>query len=167
MSEIADFSDRQEPCELCDEGVAHLQPLGKIEFPYGVLDEAVELTVCGPIWECDTCGGRYTGAGAEEIMHDAVCDHLGRLRPSQIREIRREFGMSQRAFGEHTEIGVASIKRWEAGAQIQSKIYDGLLRYHLSKVEDHKERSAYPTPTFRTVLTDDRYEAASRFKLAA
>jgi len=167
MRKIADFSERQEPCELCDEGVAHLQPHGKIAFPYGSGEEAVELTITGPVWECKACGGRYTGEGVEEMMHDAVCDHLGRLRPSQIRKIRSALGMSQRAFGEHTEIGVASIKRWEAGAQIQSKVYDGLLRFYLSECGERKDKTKLAAPTFRTTLAMDRYAAADVFKLAA
>lgn len=166
MNKIVDLTDYQEPCELCEVGVAQLAH-GKITFHYGAGEEAVELTVNGPVWECETCGGRYTGEGAEEMMHDAVCDHLGRLRPSQIRKIRSALGMSQRVFGEHSEIGVASIKRWEAGTQIQSKVYDGLLRFYLSDIENQKKKAKRSTPIFRTKLEKDRHAAADAFKLAA
>ena len=57
-------------------------------FEYGSGDSAVELTVTVPVRRCDDCEFDYLDEVAEGMKHDAVCEHLGVLRPSRIRHTR-------------------------------------------------------------------------------
>jgi putative zinc finger/helix-turn-helix YgiT family protein len=91
-------------------------------------DDVVELAAQVPVWACGACGDRYTDSQAEEIRHETVCRHLGRLTPREIRELRDALGYSQRDWAELTGFGIASIKRWETGALIQGLAQDRYMR---------------------------------------
>ena len=141
------------------------------EFEYGSGKDAVVLTARIPIWMCDTCEENFTDWRAEEARHNAVCDHLGRLRPSEIQSIRRSYDVSQDDFAKITGIGVASIKRWEAGSLIQGESFDRYLR--LLKNDENfmrlkrREQSRFEErrPRFRTILPPDSYARSEAFQL--
>ena len=168
MTDIAYEQTSVQPCELCNDGMAILR-MQQSNFPYGIGPEQVMLQAQVPTWVCESCHGTYHGEGTEDAEHDAVCDHLDRLRPSAIRGLRLQLGMNQREFGDHTGIGVASIKRWESGAQIQTKAFDNLLRFY----RDQPGRIGMPSarnwgqPVFRTHIPRERHAAAAVFELAA
>jgi DNA-binding transcriptional regulator YiaG len=111
----------------------------------------------------------YTGEDAEELRHEAVCRHLGRLTPGEIKAIRESYCLTQEKFAEDSGFGVASIKRWELGNQIQSESANNLLlllrtpRNFLLVQEANKKRPFQPK--FRTVMSEITLRQSREFKL--
>jgi putative zinc finger/helix-turn-helix YgiT family protein len=97
-------------------------------FPYGEEAKAVELEALVPVWRCSECGFEYLDESAEEIRHEAVCGHLGVLTPSQIRQIREDYGFSRAEFSRLSRLGEATLNRWENGILVQNQAYDQYLR---------------------------------------
>ncbi|QNA85285.1 helix-turn-helix domain-containing protein [Sphingomonas sp. So64.6b] len=162
MTDIVPTDVSTEPCRLCDDSVAAAG--NRVEhFVYGDGDDAVMLRAMIPIWSCIACGGSYYGEDAEKAMHNAVCDHLGRLRPGEIKAIRLRRGLNQIEFGDETGIGSASIKRWESGSQIQTKAFDNLLRY-FAKGPLPLTANNFGEPVFQTNV-EERRDAADHFSL--
>jgi putative zinc finger/helix-turn-helix YgiT family protein len=95
---------------------------------YGRKDCAVEVPCLVPTYVCSRCGCEWTGPEAEDIRHDAVCRHLGRLTPQEVLKIREKGLLSQAEFSRITGFGEASLSRWETGSQIQNAACDRLLR---------------------------------------
>jgi putative zinc finger/helix-turn-helix YgiT family protein len=157
-------------CPYCDEGTATLSNRRQ-EFVYGSGSDAVTLAVNVPVWSCDGCDHQFTDWRAEEIRHDAVCDHLGRLRPGEIRALREAHNLSQEQFATLTGIGIASIKRWEAGNLIQGEGFDRyirLLRIPLVFKELQSQRIGEAQrfePKFRTDISPKVRIASSIFSL--
>lgn len=157
-------------CAACGEGVQRLS-LEVQSFTYGDGEDEVRLEARVPVWTCENCGLQVTDESAEERRHEAVCEHLGRLAPGKIRQMRADYGMTQDQFAELTGIGVASIKRWELGNQIQSDSSDKYLRLvripanatilMLGSVGGWGRRE----PTFRTDFTAGQLGEAGRFRL--
>ena len=102
----------------------------QFEFGEGTTRQMVSATI--PILHCESCRGEFESADTFAAKHDAVCDHLGLLRPSQVKELRKQFG-SRESFASATGIGAASIARWESGALIQSSAYDRYMRLLVSR----------------------------------
>jgi putative zinc finger/helix-turn-helix YgiT family protein len=94
---------------------------------YGKTDP-VPIPCFVPTNICSNCGCEWTGSEAEDLRHDAVCRHLGRLTPEEVLAIRVDSGLSQAEFSEVTGFGEASLSRWETGAQIQNAACDRMLR---------------------------------------
>jgi DNA-binding transcriptional regulator YiaG len=107
-------------CEQC--GTEHSVSCQAVteELPYGVGSDAVILRVAVPVWACSECGFAYTDEDADHIRHNAICRHLDRPTPTQIRALREAHGLSQDQFAKLTRFGSASIKRWELAEQIPS-----------------------------------------------
>lgn len=155
-----------EKCALCDEQTAHLSHQLH-SFNYGPVADGIVLQATVPVWTCESCGESYLGEEAEEIMHEAVCIYLGRLTPREIRAMRVSFGMRQEDFAEMTGHGVASIKRWESGAQIPSRSADQHLRLYRSLGVEEAKKHTRPRrePEFITVFDADTLARARRFQL--
>ena len=155
-----------EKCAICDDEAARLS-YQIHAFNYGPIDDGVVLHASVPVWTCESCGEAYLGEEAEEIMHEAVCLHLGRLTPREIKAMRVSFGMRQEEFAEMTGHGIASIKRWESGAQIPSRSADQHLRFYRSMgVEEARKRTRpRPEPEFTTAFDADTLARARRFQL--
>src|SRR5712671_6232148 len=107
-------------CAECGERTAR-RTFKDERFSYGSGEEEVELTARVPVWKCDACGFQYTDGEAEEVRHAAICKHLGRLAPDEIRAIRGQYHLSQQEWAARTGFGTASIKRWENGSLIQNE----------------------------------------------
>lgn len=149
-------------CALCGDAAASTSIVDH-EFDYRHAGEIVTLTARVPVTQCSSCEEMYFGDGAEEIKHEAVCRLLGRLTPKEIVEIRKNLKMSQAQLAKHTRIGVASIKRWEAGLVIQGAALDRQLR-NLEPVALHEGRSPW-AGNFRTTITDSMRRRARDFSL--
>lgn len=156
-------------CQSCGERSAACS-LEEQKFVYGAGDDAVSLTVTVPVWTCESCGFQYTDETAEERRHEAVCHHLGRLSPAEVLSVRKDIGMSQDEFADLTGIGIASIKRWELGNQIQNASIDKYLR--LVRIPNNAGLlrlmatvSPDVEPTFRTQVTSLSVVRAETFKL--
>ena len=109
-------------------------------FRHGHGDNAVDLSCEVPVYTCNQCGCEWTGADAEDARQIALCRHLGRLTPEEVRGIRETYGLSQAEFSRIAGIGEASLSRWETGAQLQNASSDRLLRPDSS-------RRAKPAPS--------------------
>lgn len=97
-------------------------------FTYGVGRDAAELSVAVPVHSCAECGTQFTGEEAERLRHETVCQHLGRLTPTEIRDIRSRYGMRRADFATATRLGEATLARWESGALLPNAAYDQYLR---------------------------------------
>lgn len=115
--------------------------VGRLEpdtYTYGQGSDSVKLEVTVPVYRCETCGCQFLGRLAEKIYHEAVCRHLRVMTPSDIREIRRKYGMSRADFAELTKVGEATVARWERGSLVQNAGYDQYL--YLLTFRDNVER---------------------------
>src|SRR4051812_45108258 len=92
----------------------------KDRFRYGEGPHAAELSADVPVRRCAKCKFAWQDAVAFAARHDAICVHLGLLRPSEIRELRKGTYGSREALSAATGIGVASLARWESGSLMQS-----------------------------------------------
>ena len=147
-------------CLMCGEGVATLSYQVQ-EFEYGAGPEAVTLHARVPVWSCSTCELEYVDADGERAQHAAVCRHLGRLTPTDIKGIRVAASLTQKQFADELKCGIASLKRWETGALIQGRSADAAIR----AFQTSRKRTQRPAPSFRTPLTEAHYAAAKRFSL--
>lgn len=96
-----------------------------------------------PVARCESCGQVVLDDGANERISDAVRSQLGVLTPAQIRRSRERLGISPAQLANNLGVAEASLSRWEAGAQIQSRALDRLLRLY------------FGCEQVRTVLADD------------
>jgi putative zinc finger/helix-turn-helix YgiT family protein len=139
-------------------------------FLYGSSEDIASLTARVPVRSCLECGQSFTDEEAEAYRHEAVCTHLGRLTPSNIRAIRESNGLTQEQFAEISGFGVASIKRWECANQIQNLSADRYLRllripqnFQFVRMigSNHEHREA----SFRTTLSDRSIQDSKLFRL--
>lgn len=150
-----------EACTSCGTlGVTH--SVQTQQFAYAEGHNEVLLTAQIPVIECAACGEAYTGADAEEIQHEAVCRYLGRMTPAEIRELRRRHTLTQAKLAERTGIGIASIKRWEAGSLIQNASLDAQLRALDAAAAKIAPR---PQSQFQTQLRPEMWEEQKAFRL--
>ena len=156
-------------CACGNEGV---QVIYETEsFPFGTGENQVILSARVPVIACEECGSRLTDGSAEEIRHAAICRHLGRLAPDAIRAIREGYGLSQNEWADRTGIGIASVKRWEAGNLIQNEAMDRYLRLLLNR-ENFAKVSLMSSPPareasvrFQTHMSEAVLQSASSFVL--
>lgn len=157
----ADFLGAEvQPCIMCGEGQAK-RTLAVQEFAYGTGAEAVVLHAQVPIWSCETCDLEYVDSEGERAQHEAVCRHLGRLTPLQIKALRRGARLTQKELAAELGCGVASLKRWELGTVVQGRVADMAMR----DFQDRRRRSNPPLPRFRTEFSAAQRAAAPLFKL--
>lgn len=155
-------------CEFCDEGA--VSAAHKVTtFLYGEGADAVSLNAIVPVWTCSNCDEEYTDGAAEIARHEAVCRHLGRLTPDDLRKLREARGYSQETWAAFTRIGIASIKRWETGNQIQNAALDQYLRLLADKVvferASQQSTTSQPEPRFQTKIDVFSLRKASIFEL--
>ena len=97
-------------------------------FQYGSGASTVDLAVRVPVRRCSDCDFDYLDDEGERIKHEAICRHLNVLTPSEIRGIRKRYGLSRTAFAKITGVGEASLSRWENGIKVQTPANDRYLR---------------------------------------
>ena len=166
MSTLATESAERISCDCCDAG-RMVRGVESVTFTHGVGSEAIELSAPVPVWSCDACGFGYEGEEAEVIRHEAVCRHMGRLTPAEIKGLRKGRGMTQVEVAAHTRHGIASIKRWEGGNQIQSASADMALRSlgDRARAVEAPRRSELPLPRFRMPVSPQSLHDAAMFRL--
>jgi putative zinc finger/helix-turn-helix YgiT family protein len=96
-------------------------------FSYGHGSSKVSLSAQVPVRRCQDCGFTYRDSVADSICHDAICEHLGVMKPQQIKSLREMHDLTQAEFAELTKLGEATISRWERGVLIQTEAYDNYL----------------------------------------
>lgn len=150
---------RTHTCSACGEGAATLGILAH-EFVYGSGDAATTLHADVPVWTCDACEMQYLDAEGEAMQHAAICRHLGRLTPDEVRSARVELGLKQADFAERLLCGIASVKRWETGAVIQNAAVDAQIRELAAAAAKAKVQ-----PTFRNMFSPEQLRRAMQFQL--
>ena len=115
------------PCPQCEDSRVSTS-IHEQEYVYGTGESTVTLEVKIPVHTCNQCELQFTDWEAEEIKHNALCEHFGVLNPTQIRQLRKKHDMSRSAFAQLTGLGEASLNRWEKGINIQSIAHDRFLR---------------------------------------
>jgi len=143
------------------------------EFTYGVGADAVRLSAEIPVRRCGDCRFEFYDREGEEARHEAVCRYLRVMTPHQIRDLRLLHECSQADFAELTQLGEATISRWERGALIQTHAYDNYL--YLLGFEDNirrlRQRSQRAGPllpryTYRAIqITAEVQNRMTRFSL--
>lgn len=131
------------------------------EFVYGVGSDAVKLAVQLPARTCNKCGFKFTDYAAEKVQHEAVCRHLGVLTPDEIREIRESYGLSRADFAQITQLGVATLARWERGELIQNAAYNQFL--YLLKAPANLRRLQNRTKSDSSVASKAGFRVKLRF----
>jgi len=90
-----------------------------------------KFTVRSEAMVCNRCGfqalSEEQSAAYTVAISDAYRQNHGLLTSKELKDIRKRLGLSQRAFADFLKVGVASIKRWEAGL-IQDEAHDQLIR---------------------------------------
>lgn len=147
-------------CPCCDTPNARIE-LSKQQFAYAGKEGEVLLIADVPVLYCPSCQMSFVTADGEQAQHEAVCRHLGRLTPREIKEIRKSLNLSQNDLAARSKIGVASIKRWESGSHIQSAAMDKLLR-SLSQKAQHRRTV---TPRFRKQISEQALAYSKVFRL--
>ncbi|TQV88352.1 type II TA system antitoxin MqsA family protein [Aliikangiella coralliicola] len=161
-------------CECCGSKNITLEFVDS-KMEYNDSKKIILLPVKLPVFSCPDCGFEYTAQEAEQIKHNAICNHLGILNPHEITQLRESHGLSKRRFATLTGLGYASISRWESGQLLQSKANDKFLRL----LSDHQtitrlqlitegqaDNSEVVEPTFLHVnLSEPLMRQANRFQL--
>lgn len=87
------------------------------------------VTARTPVARCADCGDESLPAESVWHGHAAVCRAKGLLAPDEIVDRRRRLGLTQQELADLTGLGVASIRRWEAGVGTQTVANDRALRW--------------------------------------
>jgi putative zinc finger/helix-turn-helix YgiT family protein len=158
-------------CVNCGQETASCEYVDQ-EFHYGEGKDQVVLSARVPVWSCSSCGFQYTDGTAEEIRHETICRYLGRLTPKELRDIREYYRLSQNDWAQRTGIGIASVKRWETGNQIQNESTDRYVRLLaqpdiFARLQRYEERPGVGRQNFRfqTLLSPETRQLAAFFEL--
>lgn len=150
-------------CAICGEDTVETIVMTQ-QFVFAENGKDVLITADIPVENCLSCGEMLVGEAGETARHEAVCNYLGRLSPKEIKKIRENMGLSQTSFAKKANIGVASLKRWETGANIQNASMDGILRELADGSYKNKNTAAF-TPVFRTKISEQMIAQAAAFRL--
>lgn len=107
-------------------------------FPYGKEEKSVQITAHVPVKYCAECGFNWLDNKSQELCHEAVCRYEGVMTPAEIKNLRKQYGLTQAQFSQITKIGGATLSRWERGLLIQNEAYDNYL--YLIKLPFNLER---------------------------
>lgn len=90
-----------------------------------------KFSVLSEVMVCDRCGFQVLSdeqsAAYTVAISDAYRKQHGLLTSKELKETRDRLGLSLRKFAEFVGVGLASVKRWEAGL-IQDEAHDQLIR---------------------------------------
>lgn len=113
-------------CFNCESG----EPIEKISAVSGTV-RGESYTVFVPAMACPQCGEIVLDARQGAAYSLAITDAYRRahhlLTSTEIKAARERLGLTQQQFADHVGVGVASIRRWEAGA-LQDESSDKLIR---------------------------------------
>lgn len=146
-------------CPVCDAGTA-VRSTNIQEFAYGTGDGAVTLRAHVPFWSCPACGDEWVDEEGEAAQHAAVCRHLDRATPTEVKTTRVMARMTQKEFAAALHAGVASVKRWEAGTVMPNRSATATIRAFRADRRDEAVAAVFRTPTPPASI-----EAAARFSL--
>lgn len=158
MSNIG--ADEAHICDICGERSAHSHIVNH-EFTYGPPASQVTLRAQVPVWQCSACDLEYTDSAGEMAKHEAICRHLDRAAPKEVAAVRAMLGVTQGVLAEKLGVGIASVKRWEAGTVVPNRSATVALRSLRESVLSERPFE----PVFQTEISPEAQEAAKSFKL--
>ena len=127
-SKVDSLSKESVTCVMCKSSNVETNQVEN-NFEYGSALLKATITV----HSCADCSFEFTGEGSDDIMHEAVCHHLGLLTPREIRGVRGN--MSKTEFSHLTGIDEESIRKLERGFMLPNIVKDNFL-YLLSLSEN-------------------------------
>lgn len=86
--------------------------------------------------ECDTCHEAILDDEASSLIEESRRKAEGLLTPGEIRQLRRNIGLTQTEMSGLLGIGDKTYCRWESGAYVQSIAMDRYLRLLISLPEN-------------------------------
>lgn len=151
-------------CDACGESAATARGEWQ-DFEYNDGRKSMMLRAYVDVISCASCGTQYTGPDAEERRHEAICGHLGRMTPAEIRDLRSKFNLTQAELARKLDgVSLASVKRWEGGDCIQGAASDTRLRALHQELASERGATRF-TPRFVTKLSDSILESEALFEL--
>jgi putative zinc finger/helix-turn-helix YgiT family protein len=116
------------PCSNCRQQTVERQTLPySTELHYDGRTYSVEISeLSAP--RCTNCGAIVLDDRANDQIMNALCSQIGLLTPGQIRRNRMFLGLEPRDFAVRLWVGESTVSRWEAGAAIQQRSLDNLMR---------------------------------------
>ena len=83
-------------------------------------------------FQCDECNESHEIQRSDydplEAAYREYRERRGLLQPEKIKEVRKELGLSQKAFSKLLGVGIATLNRYENGA-LQSEAHDKVIRF--------------------------------------
>ncbi len=136
-----------------------------VEFPVVIQNE--EFTCRVPRMICSACGTAYSTPQqfdrSIELGVAAFQESHGLLTATKIKEVRESLGLTQPELADRAKVGVASVKRWERGRQVQTAANDQALRNALSLSEASSD-IAFVTYEFSIEATGSGHFPIGRIK---
>jgi putative zinc finger/helix-turn-helix YgiT family protein len=80
------------------------------------------------ILECETCHERVLPDASFQRLIEQLRVEAGLLAPAEIREKRKQLGLTQEQLASYLKVAEETISRWETGRQIQQRHSDLILR---------------------------------------
>jgi putative zinc finger/helix-turn-helix YgiT family protein len=81
-----------------------------------------QVTVPGlEVLECRQCQARMLSDESSEKLNDALRLRVGLLTPREIKQKRKDLGLSQQELADYLQVAPETVSRWETGAQIQQR----------------------------------------------
>lgn len=92
------------------------------------------ITVDVEYYKCEECGEEFEDPKSEydpvEIAYTKYRELMGMVKPEEIRDFRKEIGLTQYELSKLIGIGIATLNRYENGA-LQSAAHDRILRLYM------------------------------------
>src|SRR5438874_3344122 len=79
------------------------------------------------ILECEACHNRVLPDAALARVLDELRAQAGLLTPAEIREKRKQLGLTQEQLAKYLRVAKETVSRWETGGQIQQRAMSDFL----------------------------------------
>lgn len=120
----AKMKENKMVCPNAHENVALIKAEKEMSF------KGVNIKFLAEYYKCQECGAEVgtvkQTADTQRAISDAYRKAKGLLTGEEIREKRKQLGLTQQELAKRMNVGIASIKRWESGL-IQSKAMNSAL----------------------------------------
>jgi putative zinc finger/helix-turn-helix YgiT family protein len=138
-----------------------------VDFPVVIQNEEFICQV--PRMICSACDAAYSTPQqfdrSIELGVAAFQKKHGLLTATEIKECRIQVGWKQPDLAHHAKVGIASVKRWERGRQVQTAANDQALRHAFDRASESSDQT-YEVVTICYHLPMGELRSFSREKIA-
>jgi putative zinc finger/helix-turn-helix YgiT family protein len=100
----------------------------EVEIPNADRTRIVEkVTIQVPVYYDPVTGEEMLTSEALDLIENTQARYMGIMLPDEIRSLRKQFGLTQREFGELLQVGEKTATRWETGRGRPSRSLNVLL----------------------------------------